>query len=428
MSSGEPAAPPVVSEPPRRSPPEEGREAQTFLRHLRRAGELIGARRLPEGELELLKGLAISPRDLRALKLLALVRFKLGRLAEAREVYRHAREVAPSDAAVRLNLGLIALKLDWFEEAVAELESATRLAPDELRAWSYLGYAHARTGAVSRAAAAFRRAGQDEVAAELERGRPSEIDPVAALVGSGPLEAAPAAEAPVSSVTSFAFSHLLPPEEGVSAQGVMRFALSNEAHVRQSALLASGGEVRSEDARRRKRGRMTSEPLGETGDPFVRCRGKGELWLAPPPGGRGLVALALADDVIYLREQRVVAFDGDVVWECGRVPWDGLPLLQFRGSGRVVVDAARGELVALRVNEGEVVRVAQVRLVGWLGRVVAQSVRGLEKPPLAHIACEGEGVLLLSKHGDTSQPVHQRPQPGHDGPGAADPGRPRLHR
>src|SRR6185369_16864711 len=102
--------------------PAEPRE-QDFARHLRRAGELIGAQRLPEGELEILKALALSPRDLRALKLLALVRFKLGRLAEAREVYRTAHEVAPEDAAVRLNLGLIALKLDWFEEAISELES-----------------------------------------------------------------------------------------------------------------------------------------------------------------------------------------------------------------------------------------------------------------------------------------------------------------
>jgi uncharacterized protein (AIM24 family) len=141
-----------------------------------------------------------------------------------------------------------------------------------------------------------------------------------------------------------------------------------------------------------------------------------------------LVALTLDQDILYLREDRVVAFDGDVVWESGRVPRDELPLLQFRGSGRVVVDAAGDEVVTLRLSEGSPVTVPRARLVGWLGRVVAQSVRDGEDATLARIACEGEGVLLLSRHGDPAQPVHERPQPGDDGPGAADPGGPLLHR
>jgi Flp pilus assembly protein TadD/uncharacterized protein (AIM24 family) len=382
---------------PLESAPEE--REQDFARHLRRAGELIGAQRLPEGELEILKALALSPRDLRALKLLALVRFKLGRLAEAREVYRIAHEVAPEDAAVRLNLGLIALKLDWFEEAISELESATRLAPADQRAWSYLGYAYARTGAKARAAAAFRKAGQQEVALEIERAAPQ-----------GALAEAPAARAPEAPATSsvenaaeqtsaagYAFSHLH--NEGASSRdGVLRLSLIGETHVRQSALLALAGEVRIEEARRRRRGRLTDELLGALDDLFVRCVGEGEMWLTVPPRGRGLVALTLDQDVLYLREDRVVAFDGEVVWESGRVPWDGLPLLQFRGTGRVVADPGRSDVVALRVPEGKAMTVARNRLIGWLGRVVVQSLREpTGSNPLPHVTCEGEGVLLLSK-------------------------------
>jgi tetratricopeptide (TPR) repeat protein len=377
---------------------------QDFARHLRRAGELIGAQRLPEGELEILKALGLSPRDLRALKLLALVRFKLGRLAEAREVYRTAHEVAPEDPAVRLNLGLIALKLDWFEEAISELESATRLAPEDQRAWSYLGYAYARTGAKARAAAAFRRAGQEEVALEIERAAPQGALAAALAAETG---SARTAEGPVASPTEigteqtsaagYAFSHLY--NDGTRTRdGVLRLSVIGEAHVRQSALLAAAGEVRIEEARRRRRGRLTDELLGSLDDLFVRCLGDGEMWLTIPPRGRGLVALTMDQDVLYLREERVVAFDGEVVWESGRVPWDGLPLLQFRGTGRVVADAGRGDVVALRVPEGRSLTVARGRLIGWLGRVVVQSLREpTSTNPLPHVTCEGEGVLLLSK-------------------------------
>jgi hypothetical protein len=406
-----------------------------FHRHLRRAGELIGARRLPEGELEILKALALVPGDLRALKLLALVRFKLGRLGEAREAYQTARAVAPQDPAVRLNLGLVALKLDWFEEAIAELEAATRLGPDDTRAWSYLGYAYARTGATGRAALAFRRAGQPEVAAELEQGRPG--TPAPAREAPPPPASAPAVAltepARPATAIAFAYERLLSPGAASEAADalsaptadVLRLAVAGEAHGRQGALLATVGELAPLPARRRRQGRLTELALGA----FVRYRGTGELWLTLPAGGRGLVPLTLDQDVLYLREERVVAWGGDVVWEAGCVPGGGPDLLQFRGSGQVVVDAGTGEVVALRVPEGEVINVAPQRLLGWMGRVVAQGIREAEVGGMCvRVACEGEGVLLLSKHGDSAQPVHQRPQPGDHGPGAAGPGGPAVHR
>lgn len=417
---------------------------------LRRASELIGARRLPEAEAEILHALVAAPKDLRALKMLALVRFRLGRLADARDSYREAAQIAPEDASVRLSLGLIGIKLDWFEEAAQELDAATRLRPDDLRAWSYLGYAHARLGAFGKAAAAFRRAGQPEVAVELERGQavPSQVastgDVLAALVG-GPRTVVSAAAhtiagptpessaAPVS-LTGFAFSRLLPVGKNATelvavAEGVLRFGVRDDAYVRQSALLASVGALDTEAACRRRHGRLTMEPLGGHDALFVRYRGNGDLWLASPPAGRALVPFSLDQDALYLREDRVVAFDGDVVWESGSIPWDGIGLLQFRGSGRVVMDAAVGDVVALRVPEAQIVTVARRRLIGWMGRVVPQSVRGADWSRSApQIACEGEGVLLLSKHGELAQPIHERTEPGHDGPGAPDSGRSNLYR
>jgi uncharacterized protein (AIM24 family) len=431
-----------------------------FERHMRRAGELIAARRLPEGEQEILEGLAVMPADLRALKLLAVVRFRLGRLGEAREAYRIAREVAPQDPAVRLNLGLIALKLDWYEEAVAELETATGLDPSDTRAWSYLGYAHARTGAMGRAALAFRLAGQPEVAAELEGGRDHAGDPLSALVDAAsrpPSPSAPADSGDTGTAIGFAYSHLVSAESRrnaggsaagvpsrevwnpvrVPGQGVADLAaddvprlpdvvclpVAGEAHVRQAALLAAAGDVSAGPARRRHQGRLTEAALG---DGFVRYRGTGELWLALPAGGRRPVALTLVEDVLYLREERVVAFDGEVVWEAGRIPGAGPRLLQFRGSGRVVIEAGAGEVLALRVPDGEVISVAPARLLGWMGRVVAEGVR--QGGVCTRVACEGEGVLLLSRHGDSAQPVHQRPEPGNHGPGPAGARGPGPHR
>jgi len=127
--------------------------------------------------------------------------------------------------------------------------------------------------------------------------------------------------------------------------------------------------------------------------------------LASPDKERHLVALSLDCDVLFLEESRVVAWGDEMVWESGSVPGNGTPLLQFRGTGRVVILAGEGELVAVRIAEGDRMAVPSTRLAGWLGRVVVQARPGLagdaDAADLHHVTCEGEGVLLISKHGES---------------------------
>ncbi len=116
------------------------------------------------------------------------------------------------------------------------------------------------------------------------------------------------------------------------------------------------------------------------------------------------MALALDRDVFYIEESRVVAWGDEVVWESGSVPGDGKALLQFRGTGRIVLLVGENELVAVRIAEGDRMAVPIARLVGWIGRVVVQGrpTRDGEAavPGLHHVTCEGEGVLLLARHGE----------------------------
>ena len=54
--------------------------AAPFVAHLASAGELVAAKKFGEAEEEILRALSASPADAKALTLLALVRYKLGRL------------------------------------------------------------------------------------------------------------------------------------------------------------------------------------------------------------------------------------------------------------------------------------------------------------------------------------------------------------
>ena len=419
-------------------------DEKALLAQLRRASELVSAQRLPEAESELLTAHRTSPQDLRVLKLLALVRFKLGRLAEAGQVYREAAAVAPDDPAVRLNLGLIALKLESFAEAARELEAAVHAQPDDRRAWSYLGYAYARSASPTQAASAFRRAGQHELAAEMERAAtPSaHSSEIAVVEGGGAVPPAkleggpsplstqatprpqlrseatpgptpvprPAETSPEEMVTlgEFTTTRLLslapaPTPLASLGEGVLRFAAGAETHVRESALLVALGGPGLALARRRSRGHFGGGDLATGGDRFFRVEGAGELLLSCPDSRRRLTALKLERDVLYVEEERVMAWGDEVVWEAGRVPGNGKALLQFRGTGRVVIVCGEKEIVAVRIAEGECQVVPTARLAGWLGQVVVQGPPAATQnviPGLEYVTCEGEGVLLLSRHGD----------------------------
>jgi uncharacterized protein (AIM24 family) len=155
-------------------------------------------------------------------------------------------------------------------------------------------------------------------------------------------------------------------------------------------------------ARRRTRGHLIDDSLANDSEHFFCVEGGGDLLLCSPDPDRELVALSLDHDVFYIEEERVMAWGDEVVWESGCVPGNGKALLQFRGTGRVVILTGENELVAVRIAEGDCLAVAAARLAGWLGRVVVQGQATVQavSSGLHPVTCEGEGVLLLSRHGE----------------------------
>jgi uncharacterized protein (AIM24 family) len=433
---------------------------QASINHLASAGELVAAKRFGEAESEILRALSDAPKNVQALNLLALVRYKLGRLQEAHATYREIAGASPQDAHARRNLGLIALKLGNVDEALPELEMAVRLTPTDERAWSYLGYAYAKKGEVVEAAAAFRRAGQDALALELEhaatvrrpptpsltsqsarhliapqadlgrgmgsdaRGKtpavsgrvpgrsttavgahalapplPPPIDEAAAVAADLPadaaVEAARAIEATPVPLLAFVLSRLGQAPAPPIPSGALRLAITDEAHVRADGVLAGAGNLAWHPAFRRSQGRHTTERLGGEAARFFRLTGTGDVWVAGAP--TRWLPVSLTEDVLYVREDRVLAFDGTLSWETGTVPGGDLRMLQFRGRG--IVALALGESpIAIKVTEDRPTLLAGARLVGWVGRLVPHGAPVTRDGPDAtpfQVSCQGEGVVLL---------------------------------
>ena len=131
--------------------------------------------------------------------------------------------------------------------------------------------------------------------------------------------------------------------------------------------------------------------------------GQGHL-IAMPLGGR-FTAVHLDDDILYLREDLVFAFEAAIHWENGHIPGSKsrIQMVQFRGSGSVAFRSQR-PLIAVKLAPPGVLHVDASAIAGWIGRVVPRAVAPAGGGDLSElfIECTGEGVILVDE--DPSPP------------------------
>ncbi len=354
--------------------------AAPYVAHLTSAGELVASKKFGEAEGEILRALSAAPTDAKALTLLALVRYKLGRLEDAHATYRQLAGAAPHDAGARRNLGLLSLKLGRIDEALPDLEMAVRIAPGDARAWSYLGYIYAKKGEVVQAAAAFRRAGQDTLANELDQAATVQRPPTPARGGGA--FGRPVALAPP-----------LPPMPGLSAEkrppSVRRPTDPVEARLEAPAHAVPTGresiawtELGSAQRSPSRGGAGTLSGSPESIEPpqprevetvpllsFVLAR----LGQAPPPAiPPGAFRLAIADEA-HARGDAILAGSGALKWERGvrraqgRTSSEplgregGAPLLPVHGWRRDLDRGRRGALAAAAAGRRRPLRARRPR-------------------------------------------------------------------
>src|SRR5262245_29557947 len=144
------------------------RDREALEQAVVRGSELLKQGKLDQAQRAFRAALEIDPDSARVLALLGLAHFRANEFADARGLYEQLVERTPTDASHRLNLGLVYLKLNDADRAVAALEASRALDPSQGRAVSYLGLAYARGGRYAEAYRAFLIAGQNDLALEIE--------------------------------------------------------------------------------------------------------------------------------------------------------------------------------------------------------------------------------------------------------------------
>jgi hypothetical protein len=221
----------------------------------------------------------------------------------------------------------------------------------------------------------------------------------------------------------------------IAPGGSLIMRVTDRLMTRLEGVHVTGGDLVYERATRRSRGHQTQERFDYGGTPLFTVSGDG--YLVAVPGKRQFSAVLLDDDILYLREDLVFAFEGSLRWENGNVPGlrGKLPIVQFRGDGALVLRTQR-PLVRVKLTTSGDVLVDAARIAGWIGRVIPRAVVPAENGPLGAmcIECTGEGIVLVEPAPDapdanaaaavapeTPAPAKAQPPPPPGGPVAMEP-------
>ncbi|HEU0032290.1 MAG TPA: tetratricopeptide repeat protein [Kofleriaceae bacterium] len=202
-------------------------------------------------------------------------------------------------------------------------------------------------------------------------------------------------------LSELATEDLVRPDDGTDAfeiapNGTLIVRVADRVMTRLDGVHITGGTLAYEIAMRRSRGHQTDERFDAGGSPLHAVSGKG--YLIAVPGKDMFVAIALDDDILYVREDLVYAFESSLRWENGNVPGlrGKLHVVQFRGDGALALRLSR-PLVRVKLPPQGLVFVDAERLAGWIGRVIPRAVVPPVGGPMGAmcVECTGEGIVLV---------------------------------
>lgn len=207
----------------------------------------------------------------------------------------------------------------------------------------------------------------------------------------------PAAQLTGESIVSFpASGSVVVHPSGVA---LVRTAPATGFAARLEALRVSSNALTMKLLERHVKGKPTGESFGGVGSPLVHATGEGQLVLAPR-AGRKLSSFTLEDDMCFVREEVLLGFDGELVFENGRLATgegEFVAVVQLRGKGAVLLEAI-GEILTLEVQGNRSLSVRREVVLGWFGRLVPRALAPSEAPcgQRGLVSFAGEGRVLVA--------------------------------
>jgi uncharacterized protein (AIM24 family) len=133
---------------------------------------------------------------------------------------------------------------------------------------------------------------------------------------------------------------------------------------------------------------------------MMRLTGDGVALVGMRPG-RHVVAFSASNEIVFVREELLLAFGLELGFENGRIGRtqedDGVDVVQLRGTGVVALDLVH-EPRALDVTRARAAVVRVDALVGWTGRLVPRTLGPADAPGAMRglVSFSGEGAVIVA--------------------------------
>lgn len=190
---------------------------------------------------------------------------------------------------------------------------------------------------------------------------------------------------------------------------------------RQGAMVAYQGQVEFAYEGAGGVGRFLKKALTGEGVPLMRCRGRGDVFLAQD--GNELHILDLDGDGVTVNGANVLAFEPSLTWDIRRVEGasalsGGVFNMVFSGTGRLVVSAFGTPVV---LNTGEAPTFADLQsAIAWSSSLQTRLVRtagaaaliGRGSGEAFQLAFSGQGFLVVQASEGPVVPTHSHGNSG----------------
>ena len=206
-------------------------------------------------------------------------------------------------------------------------------------------------------------------------------------------------------------------EESMSLQNprMLKVRLDGEVLARQGAMVAYQGQVEFAYEGAGGVGRFLKKALTGEGVPLMRCRGKGDVFLARD--ANELHVLDLDGDSVTVNGANVLAFEPGLTWDIRRIEGasalsGGVFNMVFTGTGRLVVSAFGTPVV---LNTGEAPTYADLQAaIAWSSSLQTRLVRtagasaliGRGSGEAFQLAFQGQGFLIVQASEGAVVPKH----------------------
>jgi uncharacterized protein (AIM24 family) len=205
---------------------------------------------------------------------------------------------------------------------------------------------------------------------------------------------------------------------------MLKVRLDGEVLARQGAMVAYQGEVEFAYEGAGGVGRLLKRALTGEGVPLMRCRGRGDVFLAQD--ARELHVLDLDGDAVTVNGANVLAFEPGLTWDIRRVEGasalsGGVFNMVFSGTGRLVVSAYGTPVV---LSTGEAPTYADVQsAIAWSGGLQTRLVRtagagaliGRGSGEAFQLAFAGDGFVVVQASEGPVVPAHSHGNSGGGG-------------